>query len=81
MKPPTPMCDALAFTINRDVVVDIYPANEVVPAQFARGMEAALMEALRQIGELRAEKLQSMEQQREILDTCIGLVKGPKFQA
>ena len=81
MKTPTPMCDAVTFTINRDVVVDVYPANEVVPAQFARGMEAALMEALRQIGELRAEKLQSMEQQREILDTCIGLVKGPKFQA
>lgn len=81
MKPPTPMVDALAFTINRDVVVDTYPANEVVSAQFARGMEAALMEALRQIGELRAEKLQSLEQQREILDTCIGLVKGPKFQA
>lgn len=81
MKTPTPMVDAVAFTINRDVVVDIYPANEVCPAQFARGMEAALMEALRQIGELRAEKLQSMEQQREILDTCIGLVKGPKFQA
>lgn len=75
------MVDALAFTINRDVVVDTYPANEVVPAQFARGMEAALMEALRQIEELRAEKLQSLEQQREILDTCIGLVKGPKFQA
>lgn len=81
MKTPTPMVDAVAFTINRDVVVDTYPANEVVPAQFARGMEAALMEALRQIGELRAEKLQSMEQQREILDTCISLVKGPKFQA
>lgn len=81
MKQPTPMVDALAFTINRDVVVDTYPANEVVPAQFARGMEAALMEALRQIEELRAEKLQSLEQQREILDTCIGLVKGPKFQA
>lgn len=81
MKQPTPMVDALAFTINRDVVVDTYPANEVVPAQFARGMEAALMEALRQIEELRAEKLQSLEQQREILNTCIGLVKGPKFQA
>lgn len=81
MKPTTPMVDALAFTINRDVVVDTYPANEVVPAQFARGMEAALTEALRQIGELRAEKLQALEQQRDILDTCIGLVQGPKFQA
>lgn len=81
MKTPTPMVDVVAFTINRDVVVDIYPANEVVPAPFARGMEAALMEALRQIGELRAEKLQALEQQREILDTCIGLVQGPKFQA
>ena len=81
MKTPTPMVDAVAFKINRDVVVDIYPANEVVPAQFARGMEAALMEALRQIEELRAEKLQALEQQRQILDTCIGLVKGPKFKA
>ena len=32
MKAPTPMVDAVAFTINRDVVVDTYPANEVVPA-------------------------------------------------
>ena len=81
MKTPTPMVDAVAFKINRDVVVDTHPANEVVPAQFARGMEAALMEALRQIEELRAEKLLALEQQRQILDTCIGLVEGPKFRA
>jgi len=81
MKPPTPMVDAVAFKINRDVVVDTYPANEVVPAQFARGQEAALMEALRQIEELRTEKLLALEQQRQILDTCIGLVEGLKFRA
>ena len=81
MKTPTPMCDSVTFTINRDMVVDVYPANVVVPAQFARGLEAALMDVLRQIEGLRAEKLQALEQQREILDTCIGLVKGPKFQA
>lgn len=81
MKTPTPMVDAVAFTINRDVVVDVYPANEVVPAQFARGLEAALMEALRQIGELRAEKLQALDQQREILDTCIGMVRDLEFRA
>lgn len=75
MKTPTPMCDAVAFTINRDVVVDVYPANVVVPAQFARGLEAAFMEALRQIEELRAEKLQALEQQRQILDTCVGMVR------
>jgi len=81
MKTPTPMCDTVTFTINRDVEVDVYPANVVVPAQFARGLEAALMEALRQIEELRAEKLQALEQQRQILDTCIGLVEGLKFRA
>lgn len=81
MKTQTPMVDAVAFTINRDVVVDVYPANEVVPAQFARGLEAALMEALRQIGELRAEKLQALDQQREILDTCIGMVRDLEFRA
>ena len=75
------MVDAVAFTINRDVVVDVYPANEVVPAQFARGLEAGLVEALRQIEELRAQKLQAMQQQREILDTCIQLVEGLKFRA
>ena len=81
MKPPTPMVDAVAFKINRDVVVDTYPANEVVPAQFARGLEAGLAEALRQIEELRAEKLQALEQQRQILDSCIGLIEGLKFRA
>lgn len=81
MRTPTPMCDSVAFTINRDVVVDTYPANEVVPAQFARGLEAGLAEALRQIEELRAQKLQAMQQQREILDTCIQLVEGLKFRA
>lgn len=75
------MVDAVAFTINRDVVVDVYPANEVVPAQFARGLEAGLVEALRQIEELRAQKLQALQQQREILDTCIQLVEGLKFRA
>lgn len=81
MKTPTPMVDAVAFKINRDAVVDVYPANEVVPAQFARGLEAALMEALRQIEELRAEKLQALEQQRQILDTCIGMVRDLEFRA
>ena len=72
MRTPTPMVDAVAFTINRD---------EVCPAQFARGLEAGLAEALRQIEELRAQKLQALQQQREILDTCIGLVEGLKFRA
>lgn len=67
MKPPTPMVDAVAFTINRDEVVHIYPANEVVSAQFARGLEAGLAEALRQIEELRAQK-------REIM-ACIELLQ------
>ena len=75
------MCDTVAFTINRDVVVDVYPANEVVPAQFARGLEAGLVEALRQIEELRAQKVHALQQQREILDTCIQLVEGLKFRA
>lgn len=81
MKPPTPMCDAVAFIINRDVVVHVYPANEVVPAQFARGLEAGLAEAMRQIEELRQEKLQALDQQRQIPDTCIDLVQGLKFRA
>lgn len=81
MRTPTPMVDAVAFTINRDEVVHTYPANEVCPAQFARGLEAGLAEALRQIEELRAQKLQALQQQREILDTCIGLVEGLKFRA
>ena len=72
MRTPTPMVDAVAFVINRD---------EVCPAQFARGLEAGLAEALRQIEELRAQKLQALQQQREILDTCISLVEGLKFRA
>ena len=81
MRTPTPMVDAVAFIINRDVVVHTYPANEVCPAQFARGLEAGLAEALRQIEELREQKLQALQQQREILDTCISLVEGLKFRA
>ena len=72
MRTPTPMVDAVAFVINRD---------EVCPAQFARGLEAGLAEALRQIEELREQKLQALQQQREILDTCISLVEGLKFRA
>jgi len=62
------MVDAVAFTINRDEVVHIYPANEVVSAQFARGLEAGLAKALRQIEELRAQK-------REIV-ACIELFES-----
>ena len=70
MKPQTPMCDALAFTINRDVVVHVYPANEVVPAQFARGLESGMYEAMREVEELRAQK-------REIM-ACIELIERLK---
>jgi len=72
VKPPTPMCDAVAFTINRDEVVHIYPANEVVSAQFARGLEAGLAEAMKQIEELRAQK-------REIM-ACLELMQRLKVK-
>ena len=81
MRTPTPMVDAVAFIINRDEVVHTYPANEVCPAQFARGLEAGLTEALRQIEELREQTLQALQHRREILDTCISLVEGLKFRA
>lgn len=66
------MCDAVAFIINRDVVVHVYPANEVVPAQFARGLEVALADAMREAEELRAQK-------REIA-ACIELIERLKIQ-